>query len=105
MAKMTGGKGWSFEPAGSGRAREEIVSRPAEKQRAKIRLEKRAKGKEVTVLSGFVLSDADRKALAPELKKACGGGGSDSAGHIEVQGDHREALGRVLAGKGWKVSP
>ena len=103
MAKQYSGNGWSFEPAGGRTGKPEVVSLPPEKQKVKIALEKRARGKEVTVLSGFVLSDADRKSLAKELKKACGGGGSDAADHIEVQGDHREAVAALLAARGWRT--
>lgn len=103
MAKrLTSGNGWSFEPASDGKAGEK-ASLPDEKQKASVKLEKRAKGKEATVVAGFVLSDVDRKALAAALRKACGAGGSDSPEHIEVQGDHREKVKAHLAAKGWRV--
>lgn len=101
--KMLSGNGWSFEPAG-GERKEETVSLPDDKQKAKIKLEKRAKGKEVTAVSGFVLSDPDRKTVAAALRKACGAGGSDSAGLIEVQGDHRDKVRAFLEARGWRVS-
>lgn len=100
--KLTSGNGWTFEPAGGGKA-EEAVSLPDAKQKARVSLEKRAKGKEVTLVTGFVLSPAGRKELAARLKKACGSGGSESEAAIEVQGDHREAVKRILADKGWTV--
>lgn len=101
--KLLSGNGWSFEPAGSA-AEKEIISLPDARQRAKVALEKRAKGKEVTVVSGFVLSAADRKALCTALKKSCGGGGSDTDAGIEVQGDHRDRVRAFLGARGWKVS-
>ncbi len=101
--KLTSGNGWSFEPAGSG-PQPETVSLPDAKQKAAVKLEKRAKGKEVTVVNGFVLSPADRKALAAELRKACGAGGADSEAAIEVQGDHREKVKAVLTARQWKVT-
>ncbi len=100
--KLTSGDGWSFEPAGAG-AKPETVSLPDACQKATVKLEKRAKGKEVTVARGFVLSPADRKKLAAELRKACGAGGVDSPDGIEVQGDHREKVKTILAGRQWKV--
>lgn len=103
MAKQYSGNGWSFEPAGGNAGKPETVSLPPDKQKARIALEKRARGKEVTVISGFVLSDADRKSLAKELKKACGGGGSDAGDRIEIQGDHRDGLATLLAAKGWRT--
>lgn len=100
--KLTGGKGWSFEPAGVS-APEEIVSLPPERQKVKVGLERRAKGKEVTVIKGFVLSDADRKELAASLRKACGAGGADSRKAMEIQGDHRTKVIECLSGLGWSV--
>lgn len=100
--KLVSGQGWSFEPAGTER-REEVVSLPDAKQAAKVGLVKRAKGKEVTLVTGFVLSPADRRELAAELRRACGTGGTDSDAGVEVQGDHREKVKRLLAGKGWSV--
>ena len=100
--KLMSGNGWSFEPAGSGGG-EDVVSLPDAGQKAKLKLEKRAKGKEVTVVSGFVLSSADAKALCTALKKACGGGGSATEAGIEIQGDHRDKIRAFLAAKGWKI--
>lgn len=101
--KILSGNGWSFEPAGGGAAPAERASLPPEKQRARVAVEKRPKGKIVTVVSGFVLSDADQKALAASLKKRCGSGGSAAGGTIEVQGDHRDAVMAELTRLGWTV--
>lgn len=100
--KLTSGNGWSFEPAGGGGG-EEAASLPPEKQKAAVKLEKRARGKEVTTVTGFVLSAEDRKALGQELRKACGTGGSDSEKGVEVQGDHREKVKALLLARGWRV--
>lgn len=100
--KLTSGNGWSFEPAGNARA-PEAASLPDERQKAAVKLEKRAKGKEMTVVTGFILSPADRKALAAFLRKACGAGGGDADGAIEVQGDHRGRVKTLLSAKGWTV--
>lgn len=54
---------------------------------AKIRLEKRA-GKAVTVVSGLHTYGAERlDAIARELKRALGAGGTVKNGTIEIQGD------------------
>lgn len=100
--KLLSGDGWSFEPAGGG-AERDVLSLPDGSQKASVKLEKRAKGKETTVVSGFVLSAADRKELAKALKKACGSGGSDTEAGIEVQGDHRDKVRAYLTAKGWRV--
>jgi len=61
------------------------------------------KGKGVTVISGLGLATAGLKALATELKKRCGSGGTVDADRIEIQGDHRDALVAELSARGWTV--
>ncbi|GJM14136.1 MAG: translation initiation factor [Pseudohongiella sp.] len=50
------------------------------------------KGKGVTLISGFQMSESELKALAKKLKAQCGSGGTVKNGVIEIQGDHREKL-------------
>ncbi|MDQ6894716.1 MAG: hypothetical protein M3167_18835 [Acidobacteriota bacterium] len=70
---------------------------------AKLRLEKRASGKSVTVVDGLP-DNADLVArLAKEWKKACGTGGAAGAGAIELQGDQRERLRDLMAKAGMMV--
>jgi translation initiation factor 1 len=59
------------------------------------------KGKGVTVISGLGLPAAELDALAAELKKLCGSGGSSGDGRIEIQGDHRDRLVEELVRRGW----
>lgn len=61
------------------------------------------KGKGVTVITGVPLAGAALDALATELKKRCGSGGTVKEGIIEIQGEHRETLLTLLAGRGWKL--
>lgn len=61
------------------------------------------KGKGVTVISGLALPAAELEALATELKKRCGSGGSVENGRIEIQGDHRDRLVEELTCRGWKA--
>jgi translation initiation factor 1 len=61
------------------------------------------KGKGVTVIAGLGLPAADMEALATELKKKCGSGGSVENGRIEIQGDHRDRLVEELIRRGWKA--
>ncbi len=61
------------------------------------------KGKGVTTVTGVPLSGDDLKALAKELKKKCGTGGTQKDGVIEIQGDHRDQLIELLKAKGWAV--
>lgn len=70
-----------------------------------FRLEKNGRGgKTVTVLDGFPRNEAYLKDLSKELKAKCGVGGSfqlgEKHGMIEIQGDKREALKKILDAKG-----
>ncbi len=61
------------------------------------------RGKTVTTLSGIPLPEEELRALAGELKRRCGTGGSAKNGVIEIQGDHRETLVESLREKGYSV--
>jgi translation initiation factor 1 len=61
------------------------------------------KGKGVTVITGLALARQDLEALASQLKKRCGSGGTVVANRIEIQGDHRNTLVAELANQGWQV--
>lgn len=61
------------------------------------------KGKGVSVVSGLGLPAAELEALATELKKRCGSGGSVVDGRIEIQGDHRDRLVEELTRRGWQA--
>lgn len=60
-------------------------------------------GKTVTTVTGLALSEAGLKALATELKRQCGTGGTVKDGIILIQGDHRNTLLALLEKKGYKV--
>jgi translation initiation factor 1 len=61
------------------------------------------KGKTVTTVSGVPLADDALRALAGELKRRCGTGGSAKDGVIEIQGDHRDVLVAELEARGYTV--
>jgi len=61
------------------------------------------KGKGVTVITGLGLAAKDLHALATQLKKRCGSGGTVDADRIEIQGDHRNALVSELTSRGLTV--
>ena len=58
-------------------------------------------GKGVTTITGLPLSPADIEALAAQLKKRCGSGGTVRDGVIEIQGDHRDMIVAELIKLGW----
>ena len=61
------------------------------------------KGKGVTVITGLSLPPNELAALAAELKKHCGSGGTSDDGRIEIQGDHRDRLVEELTRRGWQA--
>lgn len=70
----------------------------------RVRRESKGRGgKTVTVIDGLPLDAAGVKALAGELKRRCGTGGTVKDGTIEIQGDHRELLLAELAARGFKA--
>jgi translation initiation factor 1 len=70
---------------------------------AKLRLEKRASGKSVTVVDNLPDNLEWLGGLAKEWKKACGTGGAVATGSIELQGDQRERLKELMTKRGWTV--
>ena len=60
-------------------------------------------GKTVTVITGFTgIGLAEKETLAKEMQKACGAGGTVKEGRIEIQGDQREAVARILTTSGFR---
>jgi translation initiation factor 1 len=60
-------------------------------------------GKAVTLVRGLPLDDAALAALGKRLRSACGAGGTQKDGVIEVQGDHADRLVGLLQAEGWRV--
>jgi len=58
---------------------------------------KKRKGKEVTLVEGFVGTEQDLKELAKTLKQKCGVGGSAKDGEIIVQGNFKDKIATLLA--------
>ena len=69
----------------------------------KLAVEKRKKGKVVTVVRGLAAEANDLPTLLARLKNACGAGGTLDEESLEVQGDHLERLSTLLGEMGYKV--
>jgi translation initiation factor 1 len=60
-------------------------------------------GKTVTVVSGFVgIGLPEKEQLAKKMQRACGTGGTVKDGRIEIQGDQRETVARILTEAGFR---
>jgi translation initiation factor 1 len=59
-------------------------------------------GKGVTVAKNFIgISLAEKQELAKKIQKACGVGGTVKDGCIEIQGDKRDEVKRILTEAGF----
>ncbi len=72
-------------------------------QTARLRVEKRPKGKVVTVVSNLDPGGNDLTALAATLKDRCGTGGTVKDGLIELQGQKVDAAEAALKAIGYKT--
>ena len=60
-------------------------------------------GKTVTVMTGFLgITLAEKEQLAKRMQKACGTGGTVKEGRIEIQGDRRAEVARILTEAGFR---
>jgi translation initiation factor 1 len=60
-------------------------------------------GKTVTVVTGFTgIGQVEKELLAKQMQKACGAGGTVKDGRIEIQGDQRDAVARILIDAGFR---
>ena len=74
-----------------------------EQQQIKISTMKRRYGKIVTIIEGIDSSDIDLDDLARKLKTRCAAGGTVKDGKIELQGEHRKKVKKVLNEMGFLV--
>jgi translation initiation factor 1 len=60
-------------------------------------------GKTVTVVTNFMgIGLPEKEQLAKKMQKSCGTGGTVKDGRIEIQGDKRDEVARILAEAGFK---
>ena len=78
-------------------------ARSSDRKTARLSVEKRKKGKVVTVIRGLSASVNDLPALLAQLKNQCGAGGTLAGDTLELQGNHLERLRAMLADAGYIV--
>jgi len=74
-----------------------------EKQTARLAVEKRKKGKQVTVVRGLSAEGNDLAELLTRLKTSCGAGGTVKDETLEIQGSHADRIRQTLQDIGYRV--
>lgn len=76
------------------------AAKPAKKNRGRVdilRVKAGRGGKTVTVVKNFVgIGLPEKEQLAKAMQRACGTGGTVKDGQIEIQGDKRAEVARIL---------
>jgi translation initiation factor 1 len=79
---------------------------PKKKSRGRVDVQRQTGsrgGKTVTVVANFTgIGLPEKERLAKQMQKACGAGGTVKDGRIEIQGDQREAVARILVEAGFR---
>jgi translation initiation factor 1 len=77
------------------------TAEPKKKHRGRVDILRQTAGrggKTVTVVKNFVgIGLPEKEQLAKAMQKACGTGGTVKNGQIEIQGDKRQEVARILA--------
>lgn len=76
---------------------------PKAKQNLRVSIDKRNRGgKVVTLITGFVGTDDDKKELCRLLKTKCGVGGSVKEERIIIQGEFKQKINEILLKEGYR---
>ena len=82
------------------------TTKPVRKNRGRVDIIRQTAGrggKTVTVVKNFVgIGLPEKEQLAKAMQKACGTGGTVKDGQIEIQGDKRAEVARILTGANFR---
>ncbi|MEI8088235.1 MAG: translation initiation factor [Opitutaceae bacterium] len=94
------------QPVAVGAVTSATSSKP-EKNRGRIDVRRETggrSGKTVTVVDGFIgIGLSEKEQLCKKMRGACGCGGTVKEGRIEIQGDQRETIARILSQAGFRA--
>lgn len=91
----------SHQPTGKERTTPDLSP---EKQHLQIQATRTGrKGKTVTIVTGFQTNPDNLQALLKQLKTQCGTGGTVKNNTIEIQGEQKQKILKILNQKGYKV--
>jgi translation initiation factor 1 len=79
------------------------VRTPVQQQTARLAVEKRTKGKVVTIVRGLADEGDHLSEVLSALKSRCGAGGSIQDGELEIQGHQLERVKVALQSLGYQV--
>ena len=83
---------------------EEVETLAPAKQNLRVQMDNSGRaGKQVTLVTGFIGTQADLETLTKLLKTKCGVGGTSKDGEILIQGDARDKLVAILLKEGYKA--
>jgi translation initiation factor 1 len=82
---------------------EEQVRTPVQQQTARLAIEKRKKGKVVTIVRGLADEGDHLSEVLSALKSQCGAGGSVQDGELEIQGRQIDRVKAALESLGYQV--
>lgn len=75
---------------------------PVQQQKLRVMIDrKQRRGKEVTLVTGFIGSEEDLKDLGKFLKSKCGVGGSAKDGEVIIQGNKKDKVIELLKKEGY----
>jgi translation initiation factor 1 len=103
-AASVGGGNTGNAVSGVGKAAATPAKPEKNRGRVEIRRETGGRGgKTVTTVSGFIgIGLPEKEQLSKKMRAACGCGGTVKDGNIEIQGDQRETVARILTEAGFR---